>query len=514
MEKALTIPQTLEGQNKKLSILYDIALTVGKSLDLKTILDDVLEKIIAFIGVDAGIIYVINDATLEMVPVSYRNISDEAVVDLTENKMKVGECICGSIAEYDREVIILEKAFEDSRFREVFRKEKVEFYAGMPLKAKGKVIGVLCVLNYTPYSPDRELIEILRAATVPIGLAIENALLFENARKEAEEQIRYYNFEGIIVSSPQMLDVLSLVRKVKNTASNILIYGESGTGKELIARAIHFNSIRKDKPFIAVNCSAIPEALLESELFGYVKGAFTGANANKKGLFEAADSGSIFLDEVEAMSKNLQVKILRVLQDRTFFKVGGTQAITVDVRIIAATNQDLERAVKSKEFREDLYYRLNVIKIELPPLRERIEDIPLLVRYFINKFSRKMDKNIRRVSDDAMDMLINYRWPGNIRELENTIERAVVVAETDVIARKDLHLPIIPQLGNDTIKDWALKNREKSLEIEYIQKVLNIVGGNKRKAARLLGIDTTTLWRKLKKYQSIQSPDSKTPYMD
>lgn len=502
MNEASPLTQLLERQNKKLSILYEIALTVGKSLELKTILDNALEKIIAFMGVDAGVIYVINDKTLEMVPVSFKNLSDEVVRDLTDKKVRVGECMCGSIAQYDREIIILENASGDTRFtRETLRAEGMEFYAGVALKAKGKVIGVLCVITHAPYTPDNELIEILRAVTVPVGLAIENALIMESARKEAEEQMRHYNFEGIICNSPQMSNVLGLIRKVTNVTSSILICGESGTGKELIARAIHFNSIRRERPFIAVNCAAISETLLEPELFGYVKGAFTGATTDKKGLLEAADEGTVFLDEVEAMSENLQVKLLRVLQDRTFFKVGGTKPVTVDIRIIAATNQDLEASVNSKHFRKDLYYRLNVIKIELPPLRERAEDIPLLARYFISKFSKKIGKNIRRVSDDATDMLINYLWPGNIRELENTIERAVVIAETDEIRKEDLPIEI-STCYLDSRKDWRLESIEKNLELEHIQKVLIITGGNKKKAASLLGLDTSTLWRKLKKYQN------------
>lgn len=496
MNEFLSLPETLERQNKKLSILYDIALTVGKSLDLKAILDDVLGKIIAFIGVDSGVIFIINDETLEMVPVSFQNLSDDVIKDLCENKVKVGECMCGSIAECDREVIILEKASEDPRFtRESQKKAGIEFYAGLPLKSKGKVIGVLCVIAYTPFSPDEDLVDILRAATMPISLAIENARLFESTKKGAEAKLRYCSFEGIIGNSPKMKEVLSLVRKVTDAPSGILIYGESGTGKELIARAIHYNSIRKDKPFIAVNCAAIPENLLESELFGYLKGAFTGAYTEKKGLFEAAGGGTIFLDEVEAMSKNLQVKLLRVLQDKTFFKVGSTQPLTVDVRIIAATNQDLEAAVKAKDFREDLYYRLNVIRIELPPLRERIEDIPLLIRYFISKYSGKMGKNVRRISEDVIDILIDYSWPGNIRELENTIERAVVITETDEIRKTDLPIDIATHYS-DVRKFWSLE----SIEREHILKVLSLVRGNKSKAARLLGLDVTTLWRKLKKY--------------
>lgn len=497
MAKDLITPQILEKQNKKLSILYEIALTVGKSLDLGAILEDVLELIIDFMGVDSGVIYIINDETLELVPISFKNLSDEAVRDLTENKVKVGECMCGNIAQFDKEVIILEKASNDPRFtRDEIKKEGMEFYAGLPLKAKGKVVGVLCAITHVPYVPDMELLDILRTATVPIGLAIENALLFENTRKETKEQKKYSNFQGIITSSSKMMEILNIVRKVTDVPSSILIYGESGTGKELIAKAIHFNSMKKDKPFIVVHCAAIHENLLESELFGYVKGAFTGAYTDKKGLFEAADSGTIFLDEVDGMSKNLQVKLLRVLQGSTFFKVGSIRPVTVDVRIIAATNEDLEASIKSKKFREDLYYRLNVIRISLPPLRERVGDIPLLARYFLDKFSKKVGKNIRRISEDVMDVLVNYSWPGNIRELENTMEAAVVISETDEVRKEDIPLEIVTRFDASK-RDLTLKNLEK----EHILKVLNLTGGNKKRASRMLGLDPATLWRKLKSYQ-------------
>ncbi|MEJ2696933.1 MAG: sigma 54-interacting transcriptional regulator [Candidatus Sulfobium sp.] len=498
MEKELNIPEILEGQNKKLSILYEIALTVGKSLDLKTILDDVLQKIIDFMGVDAGVIYVIDDETLEMIPVSFRNLSRAVVTDLCENRVRVGECMCGTIAQCDKEVVILEKASQDPRFtRGVLRKEGMEFYAGLPLKARGRVVGVLCVITHSHYSPDSELLDILRAATQPISLAIENARIFESARKEAEANSRYFNFDGIIASSPRMMDVLGLVRKITDVQSSILIYGESGTGKELIARAIHFNSTRRDKPFVAVNCAAINENLLESELFGYVRGAFTGAVSDKEGLLDAANGGTIFLDEVDAMSRNLQVKLLRVLQDGTFIRVGGTRPSTVDIRVIAATNQDLEEAIKKKQFRDDLYYRLNVIKIDLPPLRERSEDIPLLARYFMVNFGRKMGKNIRGIDRDAMEALMTYSWPGNIRELQNTLERAVVVSEADDIQLSDLPPAVADSVAEPGhgIHDWTLRKAE----MEHIRKVLNLAGGNKKKAAALLGLDSSTLWRKLRR---------------
>ena len=482
-------------EHEKLSILYEIALTVSQSLNLNSILDDALQKVITFMGVDSGVIYVINDVTLEMHPISFRNLSDEVIKDLTLNRVKVGECMCGTIAQCDREVVINEKASLDPRFtRHSLKREGMEFYAGLPLKSKGKVVGVICAITHAPYKPEEGVLDILRAATVPIGLAIENSLLFKDAKMKADERSRYIDFEGIIASSPNMKEVLHTVRKVLDVPSNILIYGESGTGKELIARSIHYNSLRGPQPFIAVNCAAIPESLLESELFGYVKGAFTGAMADKKGLLEAANRGTLFLDEVEAMSKALQVKLLRVFQDRTFFKVGSTIPLTIDLRIIAATNKDLEEAIKAKEFREDLFYRLNVIKISLPPIRKRTADIPLLIRYFIARFNEKMDKGVRKVSEDALDILLNYEWPGNVREMENVIERAVVMTETKEIRVEDLPPEIMKTHYHSN--DLSLE----SLEKERILEVLKLVEGNKRKASRVLGVDPVTLWRKLKKF--------------
>ncbi|MCC6346437.1 MAG: sigma 54-interacting transcriptional regulator [Nitrospirales bacterium] len=479
-------------------ILYDIALTVSKSLDLKTTLNDVLGKIISFMKVDAGIIFIIDEKTMELVPVISNNISEEIIRDIQKNMMKLGECVCGSVAQLDQEIVILEKASQDPRFtREPQRRAGIEFYAGLPLKSQGKVIGVLCVITLAPYKVDEDLLDIMRAATVPISLAIENSKVFESVKREAEEKLRHFGYEGILGVSPKMTKVIGLVKKVKDVTSSILVCGESGTGKELIARAIHFNSLRREKPFVAVNCAAIPENLLESELFGYMKGAFTGATIEKKGLLETADSGTIFLDEVDAMSRNLQAKLLRFLQSKTFFKVGGTTPVSVDVRIVAATNQDLEETVKSKDFREDLYYRLNVIKISLPPLKERAEDIPLLARYFINKFNKKLGKNVRKISNEAMGKMITYPWPGNIRELENAVERAVVVAEAGEITLDDVPTEIATPSCSSR-KDLSLESVEK----EHILHVLTLVGGSKKMASSLLGVDFSTLWRKLKKYEA------------
>jgi len=354
----------------------------------------------------------------------------------------------------------------------------------------------LCAITHEPYVIEEALLDILRAATLPLGLAIENAQLFQDTLRRADESTRLLDFDGVVGASEAMRHVLSFVRKVTEVESGILITGESGTGKELIAKALHSNSRRKSGPFIIVNCSAIPETLLESEFFGYVKGAFTGAVANKTGLFEAANHGTLFLDEVEAMSPGLQAKLLRVLQDGTFTKVGETRPVTVDVRIIAATNRDLLAAVKNRDFRSDLYYRLNVIRVDLPPLRQRVPDIPILARNFLGRFSRQMDKDVSRISNDAMHALMTYTWPGNVRELENAIQRAVAMADGETIAREDLPPEISAMDATHQEEAFRLENVEQS----HICHILRICRGNQREAARLLGIDKTTLWRKLKKY--------------
>lgn len=492
------VSRRILNNNKGLSILYKISLTLSKSLDLKTILKDALDEILEFMGVDAGVIYIINEETLEMIPVTFKNLSEEVIRDLTEVKVRVGECMCGSIAEADREVVIYEKASHDVRFtRESLKKEGMEFYVGLPIKAKGKVIGVLCVINHEPFYPSSELLDILRATTVPLGLAIENSLLFENLKSELKENKKYYNFENIITGNPVMLELLNTVRKIVDIPTTVLITGESGTGKELFARAIHYNSLRKDRPFIAINCSAIPESLLESELFGYEKGAFTGASTSKRGLIKSAEGGTLFLDEINSMDAKLQSKLLRFLQDMSFYPVGATVAVRVDVRIIAATNEDIERSIRKGTFREDLYYRLNVVRLDIPPLRERREDIPLLCKFFLHKYNRKINKNIRRISDGAFSILYNYPWPGNVRELENTIEHAVILDDDGVISREDLPRRLIQGISRDEDNDLTLA----SLEKRHIEMVLALTGGNRKEASRILGINPATLWRKLKNYK-------------
>ena len=317
-----------------------------------------------------------------------------------------------------------------------------------------------------------------------------------------------HQFSNIIGRSEAMLAVFKMIETVARTNSTILLTGESGTGKGLVAQAIHFHSLRRDKPMVALNCGAMPEALLESELFGHMRGAFTGADVNKKGLLEVAEKGTIFLDEIAEMSAVMQVKLLRVLQERRFRRVGGLEELSADIRVIAATNQDLTKAVAEGRFREDLYYRINVIPIVLPALRERREDIPLLADHFLNKYTEQMDKQITAISHDAMDLLLLHDWPGNIRELENVIERAVALEATPTILAESLPPSIHgagPRNGAqaaDMLPDagFDLEAHVKEIERGYIAQALQRAGGVQVKAAELLGMTFRSFRYYVKKY--------------
>jgi DNA-binding NtrC family response regulator len=328
--------------------------------------------------------------------------------------------------------------------------------------------------------------------------AIRQSELFRENRYLRRELKQRYNFENIIGRSEALMDLFKLIEKIADTNSSVLIQGESGTGKELIAKAIHYNSSRADSPFIAINCSTLPESLLESELFGYVRGAFTGAQTNKVGLFKAADSGTIFLDEISEMPPPLQVKLLRALQEREFIPLGAIKPVTFDARLIAATNRNLDDEIAAGRFRPDLYYRLSVINLTIPPLRERREDIPPLVRYFVEKYSRALNIPPKTVGEEAMQALINYEWRGNVRELQNTIERAVTLSEDRI------ELSHLPQKVRETtlgIRDPTGQTLTlDELERRYIVDTLERVNDDKARAAELLGIDLSTLYRKLKRY--------------
>jgi two-component system response regulator AtoC len=350
-----------------------------------------------------------------------------------------------------------------------------------------------------PIKLDEVKITLLKASEKR-NLLLENLLLRQQLKGK-------YTFENIVGTSRAMQEVFSMMEKVVNSESTVLIQGGSGTGKELVAKAIHYNGPRKDKPFVAINCAAIPGELLESELFGHVKGSFTGAVANKPGKFEIANTGTIFLDEIGSMSLSLQGKILRVLQEKEIERVGGSKPIKVDVRIISATNVELDKAVKKGLFRDDLFYRLNVIPIHLPPLKDRAEDIPLLVAHFIKKYNEKTKKDIKGLASGVMDYLVANDWPGNIRELENVIERAVTLTDGKYIQEDALPpsikgpashpqfygTPQIPDKGTD------LERELEGFEAAMIKTALKKAGGVKSKAAELLNVKRTTLIEKMRR---------------
>ena len=337
--------------------------------------------------------------------------------------------------------------------------------------------------------------------SITLKKALEEKRLREEVASLRRELRGKYRFDNLIGKSKPMQDIFDLIRRISNSKSTVLIYGKSGTGKELVAKAVHYNSPRKDKTFVTVNCGAIPETLLESELFGHVKGSFTGAIATRKGLFEEANGGTILLDEIGTISPAMQVKLLRVLQEREIRRVGGTENIKVDIRLIAISNINLEEAVKKGEYREDLYYRLNVITINLPDLKDRQDDISLLANHFLKKYSQGSGNEVKSISKEAMNILLNYDWPGNVRELENAIERAVALGTHEEILPEDLSANIRnskKMMGINGILPEDVTIRE--LEKNYITKILKKTKGHKINTARILGIDRRTLYRKLKKY--------------
>jgi DNA-binding NtrC family response regulator len=335
-----------------------------------------------------------------------------------------------------------------------------------------------------------EIKQLVRNALRQKSLQSENALL----KRELGQN---YDFRSIIGESPALKDILKEVRKITDAKSSVLLLGETGTGKELFARVIHHNSMRRDMPFVPINCSAIPENLLETELFGHVRGAFTGAVASKKGILEEAEGGTVFLDEIGDMSLSLQAKLLRVIEDQVIRPVGGTKGNKVDIRFITATNKDLKAAVRQAAFREDLYYRINVISLQIPPLRERKEDIRLLIRHYLEKYSQEMGKQIKDVSPEAMDVMVNYEWAGNVRELQNVIERAILISDGDLIEPQHLPVGMRPEeafAGQVFANKLSIEDYTKTFIQEYQS------DHTEQQLADLLGITRKSLWEKRKKW--------------
>ena len=353
--------------------------------------------------------------------------------------------------------------------------------------------------DYLPKPIDLDQLVVL------IGRISERQNLIRENRELKEQLRERYKFDEIVSASSAMEEVLNLAGRVASSTATVLLRGESGTGKELVAKAIHYHSPRADFPLVKVNCAALPETLLESELFGHEKGAFTGAAAKRTGRFEAADKGTLFLDEIGELTPGMQVKLLRVLQEREFERLGGNQTIKTDVRVITATNRDIEKAIKEGTFREDLYYRLNVVSLVIPPLRDRKEDIPVLLGHFIPKYSKENKKQISGISAEARDLLMRYSYPGNVRELENIIERAVVLSRKEIITSADLPIHVQTVMAEDVLPGQELKGSLNetldTVERGLILEALKESGGTQTRAAEKLGISERVLRYKLKKYR-------------
>ena len=411
--------------------------------------------------------------------------------------------------------------------REAVEKAALRDYAiyFVDLKMPGGMDGIETMMQIRKLRPESSIIIITAYATVDtaitamkegaqeyivkpcnpeeISLLVSRIIKVKNLQREntilRKKLSRQYRFHDVISKNPKMQELLTLASDISSLRSTVLIQGESGTGKEIVARAIHMAGDRASSPFIAVSCAALAETLLESELFGYEKGAFTGANQQKRGKFEMADSGTLFLDEIGDISAKLQVDLLRVLQERSFYRVGGTEEVRVDARIIAATHVDLKKAVAEGRFREDLFYRLNVIAIAIPPLRERRDDIPLLASHFIDRLAHELGRKVTGVSEEALKVLMDYDWPGNVRELENAVERAIVTCRGSELTETDFAFlaPAVRAPSPAIIAGMPLQDMEKQL----IAATLRHTNGNIKEAANLLGIDRSTMYEKIKKYE-------------
>lgn len=418
-----------------------------------------------------------------------------------------GEGIAGWVADNNRSLIVND-VDEDPRFSGDIGKQ-VGFVThailAVPMRVKNTCVGVVEIINKTDGSKfSQEDLYWVEIFANQAALAVQNSRLMERAQNQIlqlQNTAAQNNYHTMVFESRSMRERLDLVDKIAPTDSSVLILGESGVGKELIAEQIHLRSPRTNKPFIRVNCAALPASLIESELFGHVKGAFTDAISDKRGKFELADGGTIFLDEIGEIPLEVQAKMLRVIQHHLFEKVGGTQSVKVNIRIIAATNRDLEQAVRSGDFRTDLYYRLNVLPIHLPALRERKDDIPVLAEHFLKKFNHEVKKQIHGFSSGAMEALLSYSWPGNVRELENTIERAVVLCQTPTIITPDL---LLSSESGRTDSDYHGQNLKEAVNLfkkHFIESTLRSCNWNQTQTAEKLAIQRTYLSRLLKELE-------------
>jgi Nif-specific regulatory protein len=497
-----TKDELLRIKNAELTALLEVSKALGSSFELEKNLSHSMRILSDFLGMRRGTVTLLDPETKELKIVAAYGLSKE---EIQRGKYRIGEGIVGRVVKTGFPMIIPNIGEEPmflNRTLSRMNKDKISFLC-VPVKFKGEILGVLSADRIfeekVSLEEDLRVLKIV-SSLIAQSIKLNQAYLEEKREKEnlSFELKKKYSFPNIIGSSDKMQEVFKSVYKVAKSDITVILRGESGTGKELIAKAIHYESKRAKGPFIAINCAALPEGLLESELFGYEKGAFTGAISSKKGRFELADGGTIFLDEIGEISPAIQVKLLRVLQEHEFERLGGIKTIKVDVRLIAATNKDLEAAVKEGSFRDDLYWRLNVVPIFLPPIWERKEDIPILIEHFLNKFNKDYGKKVA-ISKEAFRKLIDYHWPGNVRELENTIERLVVMVDGNLILSE--HLPLQVR-----VEDKAISQREsltediEAIEKERISRALKESGYIQAKAARFLGITQRQLGYKAKKY--------------
>ena len=469
-----------------------------------------LDLLAGTLGMNRGSIALLNLDTSEIhIEVAHGITSKEK----TKGRYKLGEGITGRVIESGRPMVVPkledEPLFLDrTGARSRMNKSKISFIC-VPIKDGRRVVGALSVDRI--FEGTSPLEEDVRLLTIISSLIAQKVSLLEQINREKDklreenirlkkELIKKYSFSNIIGNSRKMEEVFYLITQVARSNANVLLLGESGTGKELVANAIHYNSLRSNKPLVKVNCAALPANLVESELFGHEKGAFTGASYQKEGKFKIANGGTIFLDEIGSLALESQGKLLRVLQEKELERLGGTKTIKVNVRLIAATNKDIASAVVAGNFREDLFYRLNVYPIYLPPLRERNADLLLLADYFLEKYSREYNKDIRRISTPAIDALIQYHWPGNVRELENCMERAVLLCEDRVV--HSYHLPPTLQTAEETGTQQAgsLDEAVERFERELLIDALKTSRGNMRKAAQALKTTERIFGYKVKKY--------------
>ncbi|MFN0120863.1 MAG: sigma 54-interacting transcriptional regulator [Blastocatellia bacterium] len=496
-------------QIRRLTALLEISQALGSTLNLSAALQQVLESLDREVGMKRGSIALIEDNGVSLA-IQYAHGLSEG--ERRRGRYRLDEGITGRVASSGKPIIVPQISKEPlflNRTRKTTQAQEESFLC-VPIKQGRKTMGALSVAF--PFQPNRNYDDSIKLLTIVAGMISQSlrladlvrqekaTLANENALLKRELQDKY-DFRNIIGTSTQMREVYEQIAQVAPAGATALIRGESGTGKELVAHAIHYNSPRSGKPFVKVNCAALPESLIETEWFGHEKGAFTGAIQRKRGRFELAEGGTLFLDEIGDLSPAMQVKLLRVLQEREFERVGGSETIKSNVRLITATNVDLERAVQEGRFRSDLYYRLNVFTLYLPPLRDRRTDILLLADHFLEKYGRQNGKQVRRISTPAIDMLMAYHWPGNVRELENVVERATLVADGNVIHGHHLPPTLQTAEGSGTVTRMSLEKAIEAYEKDLIIDALKSTRGNRARAARQLDTTERILGYKVQKYE-------------